>query len=231
MREVFLTEAQLMTWSDQGAAQVDGSRLDIGAGQVFTLHPAVRFLSALAGDDLHALIGKVKTHAQLDEMGAEHIADSVILGDVAYQVTEGFLGRDTAAANATLTPQSAAVPPPRAPATRPVRVRSDSQTGPSARAPRTTEAPPRHAGSATASSTGSTIGSHAGSSIGSSTGSGAVPRAGSTASGRVVDAGSGSGAAPAAPGQRRRARLARPATVETAQLLSELFLETVKDPE
>ena len=34
----------------------------------------------------------MKTKAQLDGLGAEHYLDSVIYGDVAYTVVEGFLG-------------------------------------------------------------------------------------------------------------------------------------------
>ena len=63
-------------------------------------------------------MGKVKTKVQLDELEAEHYMDSVICGDVAYQVVEGFLG-DLMAARPI--GQAAAPAPAKAPEEEPSR--------------------------------------------------------------------------------------------------------------
>ena len=54
---------------------------------------AVQFVAEVAETNhRHGLVGKVKSHEQITALGGEHVADSVILGDNAYQVIEGFLG-------------------------------------------------------------------------------------------------------------------------------------------
>lgn len=62
-------------------------------GQRFRLRTAVRFMADLteSGDQQHVL-GKVKDLDQLSAMSGEHSMDSVIFGDDAYQVVEGFVG-------------------------------------------------------------------------------------------------------------------------------------------
>src|SRR5690606_24917241 len=62
-------------------------------GHRFSLTTAVLFRSEVTGEaDPHDLVGKVKDLEQLAAIGAEHYADSVIMGDNAYQVVEGFAG-------------------------------------------------------------------------------------------------------------------------------------------
>lgn len=72
------------------------------AGEVLTIHaeersydimPAVRFMNDVAGTgDPFNLIGRVKEKRQLDEMGAEHYMGSVVMGESAYDVQDGFVG-------------------------------------------------------------------------------------------------------------------------------------------
>ncbi|MBL9037927.1 MAG: hypothetical protein JNG84_05360 [Archangium sp.] len=53
--------------------------------------PAVAFSKIVSGDDVKKLVGRVKSSVQLTELGAEHMADSVILGDAAYEVVPGYI--------------------------------------------------------------------------------------------------------------------------------------------
>jgi hypothetical protein len=94
MPAVFLTNDMLQNWSDQGKVRLEGTVLTlIAEKRTVALNPAVRFTSLIDGsDDVNKLLGKVKTTAQLIELGAEHYLDSVIYGDVGYTVVEGFLG-------------------------------------------------------------------------------------------------------------------------------------------
>jgi hypothetical protein len=94
MPTVFLSHDLLQQWTDQGKAKLDDTVLSLTAlDRTATLKPAVRFTALIDGsDEVHRLLGKVKTTAQLGELGAEHYMDSVLLGDVAYTVVDGFLG-------------------------------------------------------------------------------------------------------------------------------------------
>ena len=54
---------------------------------------AVHFVSDVGdGSDPHKLVGRVKELTALEELGAEHYMDSVLIGDSAYSVVEGFSG-------------------------------------------------------------------------------------------------------------------------------------------
>ena len=94
MPAVFLTNGMLQQWSDQGKVRLDDTTLTLLAeARTVKLTPAVRFTSLIdGGDDPNKLLGKVKTTAQIFELGAEHYLDSVIFGDIGYTVVEGFLG-------------------------------------------------------------------------------------------------------------------------------------------
>lgn len=117
---LFVPQSVLDKWSEQGRIQVDGNVLTIlGEGKNFALTSAVRFLKMDAGDDGARLLQKVKTTDALRQMGAEHYMESVILGESAYQVQEGFLADASALRRAAAASQP---PPPaaaRAPAAAP----------------------------------------------------------------------------------------------------------------
>lgn len=114
MAAVFLTNEMLQQWSDQGKVRLDDTTLTLLAeARTVKLTPAVRFTSLIdGGEDPNKLLGKVKTKAQLDELGAEHYLDSVIFGDIGYTVVEGFLGDLSPAKRAAAAP---AVPTTAAP--------------------------------------------------------------------------------------------------------------------
>lgn len=94
MAAVFLSNAMLTQWSDQGKVRLEDTTLHlIQEKRTVSLKPAVRFTKVIDdAADPHALLNKVKTTEQLAEIGAEHYLDSVILGDTGYTVIEGFLG-------------------------------------------------------------------------------------------------------------------------------------------
>ncbi len=111
---LFVPQTVLDKWSEQGKVAVDGHVLTLlSENRSFQLTSAVRFLKMEAGDDTARLLAKVKTTDALKAMGAEHYMDSVILGECAYQVQQGFLADANAirlaAAAAGL---KAAEPPP-----------------------------------------------------------------------------------------------------------------------
>jgi hypothetical protein len=110
---LFVPQTVLDRWSEQGRIQVDGNVLVIlGEQKSFALTSAVRFIKMEAGDDRAGLLAKVKTTDALKQMGAEHYMDSVILGESAYQVQQGFLADANALRRAAAASQP---PPPRTP--------------------------------------------------------------------------------------------------------------------
>src|SRR3954463_10667687 len=116
---LFVPQSVLDKWSEQGRIQVDGNVLTIlQDGKHFALTSAVRFMKMEAGEDSAGLLQKVKTTDALKQMGAEHYMESVILGENAYQVQQGFLADANALrrAAAASTPPAAAAKPAAAPA-------------------------------------------------------------------------------------------------------------------
>jgi len=98
VNRVFVPQQTLDGWMSEGRVEVDGETMTLmPEGQRFRLKTAVRFMSEVTGGgDAAELIGKVKDLEQLEGLGGEHVADSVILGDNAYEVVEGFVGEPVA---------------------------------------------------------------------------------------------------------------------------------------
>ncbi len=90
--KLFLPEKTLEEWTISEKADIKDGRLVVTETQEnYPVEPAVRFTSLVTGDDGKKLLKKVKTSRQLGELGAEHMSDSVILGDDAYDVIPGYL--------------------------------------------------------------------------------------------------------------------------------------------
>ncbi len=115
-RLLFVSQAMLDSWAGQGKIDFVGNVMTLlageGKGRSYALDPAVRFLKVVGDDaDPNGVLQRVKTVAQLKEMGAEPVDDSCILGDVAYEVEPGFLAEAAAlAAAATAKPERPPAP-------------------------------------------------------------------------------------------------------------------------
>jgi hypothetical protein len=114
---LFVSQAMLETWAEQGKIEFAGNVMTLlagdGVGRKYALDPAVRFLKVVGAEaDPHGLVHKVKSVAQLREMGAEPVDDSCILKDTAYEVQPGFLA-EGAALQAAATARPLTPPPVR----------------------------------------------------------------------------------------------------------------------
>jgi len=147
---LFVAQAMIDSWADQGRIDFVGTVMTLlsgeGRGRSYALEPAVRFLALLGAEtDPHQMLKKVKSVAQLKELGAEVIDASVVLGDVAYEVEPGYLAEVSAlqaAAAAKAAPARAAPPPPAPPPPPPAAARPAAPLTPGLPvAPR--EAPPQ----------------------------------------------------------------------------------------
>jgi hypothetical protein len=100
--KLFLPQKFLEDWSVSEKADLQDGKLIVreGGPSTYPAAPAVHFVRLVSGDDEHSLVGRVKTSEQLASLGAEHMADSVILGEAAYEVVEGYVTEVQAAAKA-----------------------------------------------------------------------------------------------------------------------------------
>ncbi len=95
MSRLFISIERLDTWTAEGRATLIGDRMTLTElGRAFAMKPAVHFLRVAGGDDSdpNDLVGRVKSHDTLTEIGAEQLASSVIYKDTAYDVVDGFIG-------------------------------------------------------------------------------------------------------------------------------------------
>ncbi len=94
MARLFISNPKLEAWSIEGKLALEGDQLMLPElARAFRVQPAVYFVAiAGGGADPHDLLGTVKDSAQLAEMGADHMMNSVIYVDTAYEVVSGFLG-------------------------------------------------------------------------------------------------------------------------------------------
>lgn len=93
MARLFISYLHLDELVASGQVSLNENQLTWTDGAAYALTPAV-YVETLVGSesDPNDLIGRVKTTAQLEALHAEHYQDSVILGEVGYQVVEGFVG-------------------------------------------------------------------------------------------------------------------------------------------
>lgn len=92
MPKHFLPQTLLEDWAINDQADLkDGKLVFPSDNASYVVAPAVHFKNLVTGSDDQKLVEKVKTDVQLQSLGAEHMADSVILGETAYEVTPGYV--------------------------------------------------------------------------------------------------------------------------------------------
>jgi hypothetical protein len=90
---VFFPQAALDHWLADASIELDGHELSILAeARRYKLAEAAHVVKEVTGAaDANELIGHVKSLQYLEELGAELLENSMILGDNAYDVIPGFL--------------------------------------------------------------------------------------------------------------------------------------------
>lgn len=94
MARLFISQDRIDEWSAEERVHLEGEILTLADdGRSFRIAPAVRFLRVTGSDsDPNDLVGRVKRESELGALGADLYMNSVILGEVAYDVQSGFLG-------------------------------------------------------------------------------------------------------------------------------------------
>jgi hypothetical protein len=92
----FMAQDTLDVWLAEERVSLDGDVLKLlsaPGGPAFLLTTAVYFQAEVTtGEDPLSLCGKAKPLTQIVELGGEHVPGSVVIGDNAYEVRDGFLG-------------------------------------------------------------------------------------------------------------------------------------------
>lgn len=89
---LFLPQNKLEEWALEDKADLKEGKLVVaGEKTQYQVTPAVHFIKIVAGADERKLVAKVKTEEQLAQLGAEHLSDSVVLGESAYEVVPGYV--------------------------------------------------------------------------------------------------------------------------------------------
>ena len=92
MARLFISQDSFDQWCSDNNAALDGETLSFD-GHRLAITPGVYFATVAGGDpDSLDLLGKVKNEEELATMSAEQYHNSVICGDVAYDVVCGFVG-------------------------------------------------------------------------------------------------------------------------------------------
>jgi hypothetical protein len=91
---VFFPQTCLDQWCVEGKIELTPSELVVlSEGRRYAIIEVVRVVVEVTGaGDPHGFIGKVKSKAELEGMGAEILENSMIIGDNAYDVVPGWAG-------------------------------------------------------------------------------------------------------------------------------------------
>lgn len=75
-------------------ATIEGDLLTLAEDKLsYRVTQALHFVADVGdGSDAHKLVGRVKDIEAIAALGGEHYMDSVLIGDSAYKVVEGFAG-------------------------------------------------------------------------------------------------------------------------------------------
>lgn len=92
--QFFFPQAALDQWIVDERVDVKGGELTVlGADRRYKLAEAVRVVREVTGTtDANDLVGRVKPRGKLEQLGAEIIETSMLLGDAAYDVEPGWVG-------------------------------------------------------------------------------------------------------------------------------------------
>jgi hypothetical protein len=90
--KLFLPQKTLEDWAVGEKADLSDGKLVVKEPRsAHPVTPAVHFQKLITGEDVHGLVGRVKTTAQLQALGAEQMGDSCLVGETAYEVAEGYV--------------------------------------------------------------------------------------------------------------------------------------------
>ena len=97
-KNIYIPHEKLEAWVTDGKISFSNNIIHIlsGAKASYKLTPAYKFIKLTSGnDDVENLIGKIKTKNDLINLNPDIFHDSIIIGNVAYEVEMGYIGNLT----------------------------------------------------------------------------------------------------------------------------------------
>jgi len=91
---IFFPQSGLDEWVVDGTADLQDGELTLPAeGRKYKLTEGVYVLREVSGGgDAHDLLGRVKAREHLEQLGAEIVESSMLLGEAAYDIEPGWIG-------------------------------------------------------------------------------------------------------------------------------------------
>jgi hypothetical protein len=90
---IFFPQVVLDEWIVEGTAELqDGELTLVPAGRKYRLAEAVHVVRDASGGGDAQLVGRVKARVYLEQLGAEIVETSMLLGEAAYDVEPGWIG-------------------------------------------------------------------------------------------------------------------------------------------
>jgi hypothetical protein len=91
---VFFPQAALDRWIVEGSAELqNGELMILPEGRRYKVAEAVHVLREVSGSgDTYELVGRAKAVPYVEQLGAEIVETSMLIGDAAYDVEPGWVG-------------------------------------------------------------------------------------------------------------------------------------------
>jgi hypothetical protein len=100
VNRLFFSQETVDGWLEAGHISLEGDLLSLPDGPTFRLTSGVVFQAEVgSGVDAFGLSGKVKSVPEVEAMSGELVTGSVLIGDSAYEVVDGFLAELLGAAD------------------------------------------------------------------------------------------------------------------------------------
>jgi len=94
-KKIFIPQEKLEAWVSEGKMSFSDNVVTTLSGEKasYKLIPAYKFLKLTSGsEDAPDLLGTVKTKDELRDFNPDIFLDSIIIGDLAYEVETGYIG-------------------------------------------------------------------------------------------------------------------------------------------
>ncbi|MFO0724853.1 MAG: hypothetical protein U1E65_13820 [Myxococcota bacterium] len=89
---MFVAQSTLEAWLDSGKAEYDGQVVTLKRhAKRYLLEPAVRVVRVVDGASDATLVGRVIPERRIGELGGELMGDSMVFGNIAFEVKGGYI--------------------------------------------------------------------------------------------------------------------------------------------